>query len=420
MKTMKNLLTLFCVFLALIRANAQLTENLTLELCYSRATENYPLIRQRELIQKTREYSVSNAARGILPAIVLNAQQSYQSDVTQIPSDTGMPVLSKNQYKVYADINTPLYDGGAIRQLKRKHEADARIEEQKLEVELYQLKDRINQLFFGILLLDSRLEQNRLLAQDIALGLQKTDARIKNGTSLKSSADVLQADLLKTRQSAIELASIRSTYLDMLGMLTALPLSATTTLERPTPLPVVSGINRPELNLFQYQSDAIDIQSKMINSRNLPRLSSFLQAGYGRPGLNMLDNHADSYYIAGMRLNWNLAGLYTIKKEKHILELSRRNLQVQRETFLFNTNYTLTQQGGEIEKLRQLLNTDDEIVTLRSKVKQTASAQLENGIIDTNDYLREISAEDQARQLRIMHEVQLLMAQYALQTTAGI
>lgn len=420
---MKNLLTLFCVFLALIRANAQQTENLTLELCYSRATENYPLIRQRELIQKTKEYSVSNAARGILPAIVLNAQQSYQSDVTQIPSagpDTGIPVLSKNQYKVYADINTPLYDGGAIRQQKRKHEVDARIEEQKLEVELYQLKDRINQLFFGILLLDSRLEQNRLLAQDIALGLQKTDARIKNGTSLKSSADVLQADLLKTRQSAIELASIRSTYLNMLAMLTALPLNVTTTLERPTALPVVSGINRPELNLFQYQSDAIDVQSKMINSRNLPRLSSFLQVGYGRPGLNMLDNHTDSYYIAGVRLNWNLAGLYTIKKEKHILELSRRNLQVQQETFLFNTNYTLTQQGGEIEKLRQLLNTDDEIVTLRNKVKQTASAQLENGVIDTNDYLREVSAEDQARQLRIIHEVQLLMAQYTLQTTAGI
>ncbi len=420
---MKNLFTLFFVFLALIRANAQQAENLTLELCYSRATENYPLIRQRELIQKTKEYSVSNAARGILPAIVLNAQQSYQSDVTQIPSagpDTGIPVLSKNQYKVYADINTPLYDGGAIRQQKRKYEVDARIEEQKLEVELYPLKDRINQLFFGILLLDSRLEQNRLLAHDIALGLQKTDARIKNGTSLKSSADVLQADLLKTRQSAIELASIRSTYLDMLAMLTALPLNVTTTLERPTAVPAVSGINRPELNLFQYQSDAIDVQSKMINSRNLPRLSSFLQVGYGRPGLNMLDNHADSYYIAGMRLNWNLAGLYTIKKEMHILELSRRNLQVQRETFLFNTNYTLTQQGGEIEKLRQLLNTDDEIVTLRNKVKQTASAQLENGVIDTNDYLREVSAEDQARQLRIIHEVQLLMAQYTLQTTAGI
>lgn len=410
--------------LGLTKVSAQSTETLTLEFCYSRATENYPLIRQRELIEKTKEYSISNAAKGFLPVITLNAQLSYQSDVTKVPTIEGqnmnIPVLSKNQYKVYSDITAPIYDGGMIKQEKQLHEANAKIETQKLEAELYQLKDRVNQVFFGILLLEGQLVQNDLLRSDVELGLRKTRAAIANGTALKSSADILQAELLKTNQGAIELSATRTAYLDALGMLVGQTLNENTVLEKPKTIAIISEINRPELRLYDYQSNAIDVQNKMLSARNRPKLSSFLQFGYGRPGLNMLNTQADSYYIGGLRINWTISGLYTFKKEKELLEINRKNIAVQKETFLFNTNYTLKQQNGEVNKLQQLLATDEEIISLRSQVKNTASAQLENGVIDANDYLEVVSDESHARQNKVLHEVELLMSQYKVQTTAGI
>lgn len=421
---MKQILSIVLAMMVSARVNAQPQEILTLETCYSLAEKNYPLIMQRELIEKTKEFSVSNASKGFLPSVVLNAQQSHQSDVTQIPAELGLGSnvlgLSKNQYKIYADINAPIYEGGVIRAQKQMHDINAKIEERQLDVELYKLKDRVNQLFFGILLLDGQLEQNRLLIHDIELGLKKTNALISNGTALKSSADVLQADLLKAKQTSIELMATRTAYVDMLALLTGLSLNGNTVIEKPAPITPAMEISRPELGLYKYQTEAIDIQSKMLRSRNRPKLSAFLQAGYGRPALNMLSNQPDAYYIGGIRLNWIISGFYTFKKEKDLLEVNRKTINTQKETFLFNTAYSLKQQNGEEQKLRQLIATDDEIITLRDKVKRTASVQLEGGIITTNDYLREVSAEDQARQLKILHEIQLLLAQYTQQTTTGI
>jgi outer membrane protein TolC len=418
---MKNhLLTVLYIGLALTKTDAQSAQAITIEWCYTRAAENYPMIKQREVIEKTREYSVSNASKGILPSITLNAQQSYQSDVTSLPgAGPEMPKLSKNQYKVYTDITEPLYAGGEVKHQKQMHEANAKIDQQKLEVELYHLKERVNQLFFGILLLEGQLIQNNLVRQDIETVLRKTNAAITNGTSLKTSADILRAELLKIRQRSIELGSARIAYMEALSLFVGQPLDEQTGLKKPEPITVVEDINRPELSTYDYQLTVIDIREKMLNARNGPRIYSFLQLGYGRPALNMLNNQADTYYVAGLRLNWTISGFYTNRKEKELLVLSRRNLDIQKETFLFNTNYTLKQQQAEVNKLQQLLATDDEIITLRREVKKTSAIQLENGVINTSDYLREVSAEDQASQNKVVHEVQLLMAQYSVQTTAG-
>lgn len=421
---MKKLITLLLLCFALIKAHAQRAEPLTIDTCYARAVLNYPLVKQRELIEKTKEYSISNAAKGSLPSITLNGQQSYQSDVTKVPAiggpDITIPTLSKNQYKIYTDIETPLYQGGAVKHEKQLHEANGTIEAQKLEVELYKLKERVNQLFFGTLLLEGQLDQNNLLREDLELGLKKTKAAVANGIALKSSEDALQAELLKTTQRAIELSETRKGYLDVLGMLIGEVLDEHTILEKPQSSATKTEINRPELALFDYQYKAIDIQNKMLTGKNQPRLSSFLQVGYGKPGLNMLNNQADSYYIGGLRLNWTISRFYTLKKERELLDIRRNNINLEKETFLFNTQYTMRQQNAELVKLQRLLATDNEIITLRNRVKTTASVQLENGVIDINDYLSEVNAEDQARQNKLLHEVQYLMAEYALQTTAGI
>ncbi len=418
---MKKLLTSFCLLCALEIVCAQAPAVLTIEECYTQAAQNYPLIKQRELIAATEEYSISNVVKGRFPTITVNGQQSYQSDVTQVPiQDMNITPLSKNQYKVYGEITANLYDGGVIKNQTQSHQAAAQIEEQKLEVELYKLKDRINQLFFGVLLLDAQLNQNELLKNDIERGIKKAEAAIANGVSLKSSADALHAELLKANQRTTELKATRTAYLEMVGLLIAKPLNESIKFEKPQSLSTVQEIKRPELLLYDYQRKAIDVQNKMLTTRNLPKFSAFFQGGYGRPALNMLNNQADGYYIGGIRLNWTISGLYTHKKEKALLNINRRNIDLQKETFLYNTNIAIKGQQREVNKFQEVLATDDEIIQLREKIKNTATAQLENGVINTNDYLREVTAEDQARQDKNLHEIQLLMAQYNLQTTTGI
>ncbi|HEY9048479.1 MAG TPA: TolC family protein [Ohtaekwangia sp.] len=422
MRTIPILLSCCWYLVLVLPAHAQADYPLTLEECYTLAEQNYPLTKQRELIRQSREYSVDNVLKGYLPQFSINGQASYQSDVTQIPikvPGTDIHVLSKDQYKVYAEVNQVVYDGGATRQQQHAQEMNALVEEQKLDVELYKLRERINQLYFGVLLTDEQLLQNELLKNDINIGLKKTQAAIDNGTAFKSRADVLRAELLKANQRTTELVAMRKAYLDVLGLFLNRSLPDVTTLAKPVVLTLSNEIHRPELKLYDFQNTSIDIQRELISVKNRPRLSLFLQGGYGRPALNMLSNSFESYYIGGARLSWSLSGLYTSRKEKAILNNSSRTIQLQRETFLFNTHASLRQQNAEIIKLQQLLQSDDEIITLRESVKTAASAQLENGVIDTSDYLREVNAEDQSRQTKIYHQIQLLLAQYNQQTIVG-
>lgn len=397
---------------------------LTIREAYQLARKNYPIIRQQGLIEKTRDYSVSNAAKGYLPQLTVQGQATYQSAVTEFKLPVSIPgvefpSISKDQYKVYGELNQAIYDGGNVRTQVRSHEANAQVESQKLEVELYKLNERVNQLFFGVLMLDEQLKQNDLLKMDINLGIRKVQALIDNGTAFKSNANTLKAELLKADQRAIDLNASRKAYLEMLGALTGQSLGDSAVLERPADLVAGSDINRPELKLYDAQNRSLDVQSQLLDVRNRPKLNFFFQGGYGRPALNILNNGFDPYYITGLRLHWSLSGLYTIKKDRELIRNNRDAIQLQKETFLFNTNLVAKQQNAELDRFSQLLRTDDEIITLRESIKITAAAQLENGVINTNDFLREVNAEDQARQNKILHGIQLLMSQYSLDNTLG-
>lgn len=421
MTTISTLRSLVMVAL-LLTALAGQAQSLTLDECYAMAEQNYPLIKQRELIVRSKEYSIDNASKGYLPQFTVNGQATYQSEVTRVPIESpafNIPVISKDQYKLYGEVSQTLFDGGIIREQVATQEVNAKVEEQRLEVELYKLKDRINQLFFGALMMDEQLKQNDLLIQDLQNGIAKTDAAVTNGTALKSSLNALKAELLKANQRNVELKSTRMAYTDMLGLFVNRSLGEGVTLVKPVPVVMQPEIRRPEMQLYAYQDQSTEVQYKALAARNRPKLSLFLQAGYGRPALNMLSNDFKGYYLGGLRLNWSLSGLYTYKKDKALIDLNKRNVDVQRQTFLFNTNMTLQQQNREAAKYQQLLASDDEIIALRVSVKNAASAQLENGVIDTNDYLREVNAQDQAQQSKILHEIQFLMAQYNQKTTTG-
>lgn len=411
-----------CLLFASLLACAQAGKPLKIDDCYVMAKQNYPLSKQKELIEKSRDYSVENASKGFLPQLNFAGQATYQSAVTELPihiPGVSIPELNRDQYKIYGEIDQPVTDAITIRQQKDLLKASAVIEDQSLEVELYKLKDRINQLYFGALLIDEQLAQNELLKKDIENGIAKTTAAVANGISYKSNLSILKAELLKNNQHSIELKASRKAYIEMLGLFINQPLGEETQLEKPQPKILSENINRPELTLFDYQKKSIDIQNKLLTSKNIPHIGLFFQEGYARPGLNFLTNSFDFYYIGGVRFSWSVSGFYTLKKERRILDINRSLIDVQKDVFMFNTGLAVKQQSDEMKKLEDLISVDTDIISLRTEVKNAANAQLENGVITANDYLREVNAEDQARQNLLLHQVQLLIAQYSYQNATG-
>ena len=403
---------------------AQENKLLTLPESYTMAEKNYPVTRQSALIAQTAAINTDNLSKGFLPQVTLSAQATYQSDVTKIsiplPGFTIDP-LSKDQYKFITDVNQLVYDGGVIRKQKEMQGLNAGVEEQKVQVELYQLKNRINQLFLGVLYLDEQLKQVELIKADLFTGIKKVEAQVKNGVAFRSNLSTLKAELLKTDQRAIELKSSRKGLLETLGLFLGREITEDTKLERPARIgfSVTNTVERPEMKLFRAQSALIQHQTNLIKARNLPKTSLFVQTGYGRPGLNLLQNGFDLFYIGGVRINWSLGNLYTMKKDKEMVNVNKNLVEVQKETFLLATNTQLKQQESEVNKLEKLLSADTAIIELRQQVKEAAKAQLENGVITANDYLREVNAEDQARQSLITHELQLLQARITYQTILG-
>ena len=397
-------------------------QTLTLDQCYTLARARYPVVKQLALIEKTRDYTVSNAAKGTLPQLGVGGQATYQSAVTGLPIEIPnmkIPTVSKDQYKVFGEVSQSLTDGPIVSRQQELARANAAAQTQQVEVELYKLRERVNQLFFGLVLLNAQIQQTELLKNDIRVGLNKTQAAITNGTALKSNADILNAELLKVDQRSIELHASRQAFGDMLSLLIGQSVEESAVLETP-PVPDLSPtISRPELSLFEVQQRSFEVQNRLLAARTNPRLSVFAQGGYGRPALNMLSNTFDFYALGGIRLNWNLGAFYTLKNDRELLTINRTLVDIQRETFLLNTQISLKQQSRELGKFQALIDTDARIIALREQMKNTANAQLEFGTLTVNDYLTYLNAEDQARQNLLLHRIQLLMAQYGYAVTAG-
>lgn len=406
---MKSWITLIFVF---VLADLSIGQSvLTLRECYERAEINYPLIRQRALIEKTTAFSVENALKGRLPQISIGGQASYQSEVTEIPVEMpGVEPISKDQYRIFGEIAQTIYHGGLVAKQKESVKLSNEVDMKKLEVDIYQIRDRINDLFFGILLFREQIRLTELIKRDLNAGLRRTEAAIANGTALQSSADDLRAELLKVDQRIIDIEYGEEAYRQILGNFIGESV-AESVLEKPEFSTSSAVIERPELGLFDLQSRSIQANMELLTAQKKPRLQLFVQGGYGRPGLNMLENEFDFYYLGGLRFNWMLSGYFTLRRERDLLSLRQQSIDVQKETFLFNTSLALRQIETEIARLSRLIEVDDAIITLRAGIRETAAVQLEEGVISSSDYVREANAEDQARQNRALHETQMLMAQ---------
>ena len=410
---MKIKIVFFLLFAGLFSAQ----ETLTLEQCYQLARENYPLIKKQELIKKAEQYTTENALKGWLPQVNITAQATYQNDVTQFPvklPNVNVEPLSKDQYKVFADVSQTIYDGGNIRNQKNLAKIQSEVQTIQTEVELDKLKERINQLYFGILQTNKQWIQLQFTKLDIKEGIKKAEAQLKNGVIFRSNLDVLKAELVKIEQKEIELQAIKQNFVQMLSYFIKKNIDENTQLETPEKILLTKNNNRSELKLFDAQKQLLETQRKIINTKNTPKLGAFFQGGYGKPGFNMLKNEFDIFYIGGIKLNIPISGFYTQKNDLALLENQSQEIEIQRENFLFNQNFIEIQQRNDLEKIQNLIDKDNELIELRKNIKTASLAQLENGVINTNDYLREVTAEEQAILTKITHEIQYLLTQYNL------
>ncbi|MFK7924992.1 MAG: TolC family protein [Bacteroidia bacterium] len=402
--------------------SAQSPPSLSLEDCYALAREQHPQAQQAPLIDKATAIRLDNLRRQWWPKIGLYGQATLQSEVTSLPfALPGIEIesIAKDQYKVYAEINQTLYDGGANRVQRELQTLQQSVETQALEVSLFQVREGIDQAFFGLLLLDEQLAQLDLLEKDLQTAQQKIQAAIDNGLAFNTQKDILQAERLKLKQRRIEINAGKQAFVSLLSRMTGQEIAAETRFTRPSALLEPSNslsLNRPELALFQKQSKLISAQSQMLEVRKMPKAGLFVQAGYGRPALNFLSNDFSPYAIGGVRISWDLNAFYTQSNDLQLIDIQRQQLQVQEESFRYQIGLQSVGQTEEIRKLQALLATDQEIIDLREKIQKTAQAQLENGVLTSNDYIRELNAADQARQNQIIHQTQLLLAQYQLKS----
>lgn len=415
---MKRTILSFSFILAVMLAHAQLT----LEGCQHLAQTNYPLVRQYGLIEKAREYNLENAGKGYLPQFTLSGKATYQSDVTKLPVDVpgiDMKSMPKDQYQVMLEVSQNLWDGGDIRSKKQLTRATSDIDREKQDVDMYALNERVNQVYFGVLLLDEQLKQNQLLQEDLERTHKQVSDYMANGIASQSDLDAVSVEMLNTRQKRIELESSRQAYLSMLSIFIGQDITSGTTLQKPADsLQSVSLVNnRPELRWFDAQGGQLNVQESSLKTRLRPRFGLFVQGAYGNPGLNMLKNDFTVYYIAGVRMSWNFGSLYTLRNDRKLIDNNRRRLETSRDVFMFNANLQSTQQNSAILSMRKQMVDDDEIIRLRVNIRKAAEAKVENGTLTVTDMLREITAENMARQTKALHEVQLLMNVWNLKYT---
>jgi outer membrane protein TolC len=414
MSTLKHIILFFILPLF---ALAQ--QKMTLEDCYSLAHQNYPTAKQINLLQQKSDYEISALHTARLPKIDLNAQGTYQNQVTEIPNPFITP-LNKDQYRATLDVNQLLYNGGLIDANTKLKEAQTKTQQQQVEVNLYQLKSRINQLFFSILLLQERKDLLIIKQQQLDSRINEVKTGIRFGAILPASEKVLEAENLKIKQQLSEIQLDKKKLFENLSSMTLTTIPDTTIVDKPSiTISSTTNINRPEIQFFELQNQQIEASKNILTKNNLPKINAFGMAGYGNPGLNMIENSFEPIFIVGLKANWNVFDWNKSRAEKDALAISADIIATEKETFQLNNTIQLQEINAEILKSKTNIATDSEIIALREFIEKTANSQLKNGVITSSDYLVEFTNLYEAKNSQKTHEIQLELAKANYQVTIG-
>ena len=400
----------------------------TLGECQQAAEKNYPLIKQYGLIAKTTQLTVKNIQKAWLPQLTASAQATYQSAVTAWPErmqtmyqqmGLNMKGLSKDQYKIGVDLQQTVYDGGSISNQRNIAQQEGKVQEAQTEANLYQVRQRVNEMYFSLLLLNEQIQLNEDVKTLLLSSEQKLSAMVKGGTAATSDLDNVRAERLSVEQQNESLKQQKQMLQRMLSVFCGIEVN---NIHKPEPIQVTSSAsNRPEMRLYDSQLKLTEAKEKALDTQLRPKLGLFAQGYYGYPGLNMFEDMMNRKWslngIVGIKLSWNVSALYTHKNDKAKLSAQREMIENAREVFLFNNKMEEIQQSENISRYQTMIKSDDEIIVLRTNVRKAAESKLAHGIIDVNSLLREISNENAAKTQQTIHEIDMLKEMYHLKYT---
>ena len=400
----------------------------TLEECQQAAEKNYPLIKQYGLIAKTTQLTVKNIQKGWLPQVTVSAQATYQSAVTAWPESMqsmyqqmglNMKGLSKDQYKIGIDLQQTIYDGGAIRSQRNLAQQEGKVQEAQTETNLYQVRRRVNEMYFSLLLLNEQIQLNEDVKALLQSSEKKLSAMVKGGTAATSDLDNVRAERLSVEQQNENLKQQKQMLQRMLSVFCGIEVNNT---QKPAPVQIASSVNnRPEMRLYNSQLELTEAKEKALDTQLRPKVGLFAQGFYGYPGLNMFEDMMNRKWslngIVGVKLSWNVSALYTHKNDKARLSAQREMIENAREVYLFNNKLEEIQHNENINRYQTMMKSDDEIIVLRTNVRKAAESKLAHGIIDVISLLREINNENAAKTQQSIHEIDMLKEMYNLKYT---
>lgn len=404
----------------------------TLDECQRMAREHYPEMRQYNLVRQTRDYNISALRRVYLPQVNVSAQATWQNAVPEFPETmtamlaaTGMQWegLRKDQCRAGVDVQQLIWDGGATRAAIAVQDAETRENESRADVNLYGVEQRVNDLYFGLLLLNEQLAQLEQTKVMIEANFVKMQSYVRNGAAMQSDADAVEAQLLTIQQQREQMKATRASYANMLSLFTGTTINADS-LQRPidnAPTAVQVEESRPELQLLDATMAKLAAKEQQIKASTMPAFAAFVQGFYGYPGYDyftaMQTGEMSLNAMVGIRMNWSLGAYYNKKARLGSISAAKAMAEVNRDVFLFNNNMQATRQSDNIATLRSMLADDERILTLRTNVRHAAEARLNNGVIDATDLLTKITDEYAAAMTRNSREIELLKAIYELKHT---
>jgi len=411
------------LLLLFLTINVMVQAQVTLDECQELARANHPLIQQYQLIDLTTEYTLSNAGKAWLPQASINVIGGYIiqglpaiSMPGQTPSDP-----DRTQLIGMAQLNQVLYDGGAVKARKEITKAAAGVEKASNDVTLYLIRERVNQVYFGILLIDEQMKQLAIMEDNLSRNLKNISLIQQNGLAYQPDIDEVKSELLVLEQRKIEFTHTRKGYLNMLSLLTGRSFDENTLLSQPvTGLPgATPEIRRPELGLYANQLKLTEAESAMSQVSLMPKVGLMGTGILIEPGIGLAGSKINSLAIAGLSLSWNIDGLYKHRNNQELTKVKTNRILNQQNAFLFTHKIQLTQALSDIEKQQAIIAKDEEIVRLKSAIARSYQLKYDNGMCTMNDLLLSLNRESEARAGQALHKVQLLMSLYNYKTISG-
>lgn len=399
------------------------SQEITLAQCLQMAKQNYPSLGKQTLLEQSRDHMVSTVNMVYLPRLSLSGQITYQSEVThielpKIAEQFGIkvPAPDKDQYQISATLYQLIWDGGNAESLKKDVIAHEKIAQQELGMEMKTIEQRIHQLYFGILLLNARLNTQKFWEEELYRSQQKLESYIANGMSNAIDRDKLRVEQLKAMQQRSQLEGAKRGMVEALNMMTGQHFTGVENFILPQEVDFSEVISsqRPELLLLDAQSDLIAAREKSNLASNMPVIGAFLQGGYGKPGLNFLSNELTPFWMGGVKLSWDLGNLYGYKNRSRSLKLQKQIINLQKETVKYNLCTQRNQERAALAELQSLLKTDSEIIRLKEQIKNAAEIKMDNGLANISDVLKETSEWKSAKELEALHRIQYVMTLYTL------